>query len=90
MMGLASVRPGAAGIAISGDRQRLEVAKRFGVKLYLERTEVLLEVAGPLGARNRDDVIASRQHPRQRHLSWGCTNPAGDGGDLLHTAQICG
>src|SRR5687768_4500074 len=40
----------------------------FGREFHVSGCRVLFEVLPPLGARNGDDVIALRHHPRQREL----------------------
>src|SRR3954471_5303010 len=71
--GLLSVDGAHVGIAVSGGGARrcdlVDPAQVVGVQLYVDRTEVLLEVANPLRAGDRDDVIAAREQPCQRKLS---------------------
>ena len=52
--------------AISSMRRRSSARERD-----VERRDVLLEVLHPLRARDRDDVVALRQHPRERELRRG-------------------
>src|SRR5579875_3653115 len=42
------------------------------------RAQVVLQVASPLRARNRDDVLALREHPGQRQLGGGAALLPGD------------
>ena len=49
-------------------REPLEV---LAGELDLERAEVLLEIGDPLGARDRDDVLAAAEDPGQGELGRG-------------------
>src|SRR5262249_49837580 len=50
----------------------------------VERAEVLLQVRAPLRARDRDDVVALREDPRERELRGPAALLRGE---LLHAAD---
>ena len=72
-------------VALSGRRaarQRLVERVQVGlVKLDVGRRRVLLQVLPPLGARDRHDVVALGQEPRQGELA---RRDVSLGGDFLH------
>src|SRR4051794_25930277 len=74
----------AAVVALARDLRQLGVDAlevRAG-QLDVKRGPVLLEIGDALRPRDRDDVIALRQHPRQRELAGGDALLLGELADL--------
>ena len=69
--GALSIRPSYVRIAVAGDRRHDLVEHRELVvrERDLGRRDVLLEVRAALRARDRHDVVALREHPRERELA---------------------
>ena len=56
----------------------------------LRRGDVLLQPAATFGAGDRHDVLATRQHPRQRQLPGGHAAVAGQPTHTLHDREVAG
>src|SRR5205085_5876774 len=69
-------------------KDRLEVSQVVGGQHHLERRDVLLEVLDPRRARDRDDVLALREHPCKRDLSGGAVPRGRDLLDPLDKLQV--
>src|SRR4051794_4864625 len=72
-------------IAATGDRlrrhDRVQPLLVVGADLDARQRDVLLEIAAPLRARDRYDVLTAAQHPREGELA-GCA--ALLGGEVAH------
>lgn len=53
-----------------------------------ERADVLVKILAPLGTGDRHDVVALRQHPRQRQLRRRTADLGSQGPDLIDQGQI--
>jgi hypothetical protein len=67
----------------------VELVDLLGAQLDAIGGDVLLDPGDPLGARDRNDVVALCQQPGQgRHLRRRRTDLAGDAVDFVSDAQI--
>src|SRR5207249_1524568 len=91
-------RPGLApdarhvGVAVAGGgtaRKRLVEPRQLLVReLDVRGGGILLEIAPPLRARNGDDVLAARQHPRERELRGRDALLRGELADVLRQPPV--
>src|SRR5947209_10727245 len=77
-------------VPLAGGLGKLGVDTRevFGRQLDVDRPSILLEVGATLGARNRDEVVALREHPGDGELRRSDALLLRDLLDLLREMQV--
>src|SRR5262245_34096729 len=78
----------AGGGALGGDR--VDPGELVGGQRDVDGGDVLLEIAPPLGAGDRDDVVAARQDPGERQLAGGDGLVPRDGREVLDEREVLG
>jgi hypothetical protein len=66
----------------------VDAAQVVVIEAYVERSEVLLEIAQPLGAGDRDDVVTPGQQPGERQLPRRRALLRGDLVDLVDEIEV--
>src|SRR5207248_10280175 len=77
------------GIAVAGGRERLfEPLELTGRQLEASGSCVLFEVLAPLGAGNRDDIVAAGVDPRERDLTRSHASLVGDFAHTIDELEV--